>query len=61
MAKHMTIAVIIPTYNERENVPDLVEMLLRLPYPLHLIIVDDNSPDGTGELAEAIAAREERL
>lgn len=57
----MTIAVIIPTYNERENIPDLVEMILRLPYALHLIIVDDNSPDGTGELAEAIAAREERL
>ncbi|MBA3533512.1 MAG: polyprenol monophosphomannose synthase [Ardenticatenales bacterium] len=57
----MTTAVIIPTYNERENIPELSHLILALPYPLHLIIVDDNSPDGTGEIADALAAQDERV
>ncbi len=46
----------IPTYNERENLPELVERLDALGLGLHALVVDDNSPDGTGELAEALAA-----
>lgn len=50
--------IIVPTYNERENLPPLVERLLRLPIPVHLLVVDDNSPDGTGKLADEIASRQ---
>ncbi|MFQ5855167.1 MAG: polyprenol monophosphomannose synthase [Anaerolineae bacterium] len=55
----MHAAVIIPTYNERENIEELVDEILRLPEPPAIFIVDDNSPDGTGELADALA-RERR-
>lgn len=47
--------VIVPTYNERENLPTLVERLLKLPVSVDLLIVDDNSPDGTGELADSFS------
>lgn len=40
--------IVIPTYNELNNLPPLVERLLQLPEDIHLLIVDDNSPDGTG-------------
>ena len=50
--------IIVPTYNERENLSPLVERLLKLPIPVHLLVVDDNSPDGTGKLADEIAARQ---
>jgi glycosyltransferase involved in cell wall biosynthesis len=43
--------VIVPTYNEKENLTPLVERLLAQPLPLGIIVVDDNSPDGTGEIA----------
>jgi glycosyltransferase involved in cell wall biosynthesis len=54
-------AVIIPTYNERENIAELIALLLALPESLHIIVVDDNSPDGTGELVAALAANEPRV
>ncbi len=41
--------VIVPTYNEIENIGRIVEVVLSLPVEVHLLIVDDNSPDGTGE------------
>jgi dolichol-phosphate mannosyltransferase len=47
--------VIIPTYNERDNIGGMIDKLLALPYGLHVLVVDDNSPDGTGEVAEALA------
>jgi dolichol-phosphate mannosyltransferase len=49
--------VIVPTYNERENLPSLVKRILAQPIPLDLLVVDDNSPDGTGRLADEISAR----
>ena len=49
----MTITIVIPTYNEAENLTKLVPELFALPLPdLKLLVVDDNSPDGTGELVE---------
>lgn len=50
--------VIIPTYNEADNINDLVTQLLALPVDLGVIIVDDNSPDGTGKFADGWAERE---
>ena len=49
--------VIVPTYNERENLPPLAEHILKLPVPVDLLVVDDNSPDGTGKLADELAAK----
>lgn len=49
--------VVVPTYNERENLPRLVERVSALPVPLDVLIVDDNSPDGTGQLADQVAAQ----
>ena len=49
--------VIVPTYNEKDNLPLLAERLLHLPVPVELLVVDDNSPDGTGKLADELAAR----
>jgi glycosyltransferase involved in cell wall biosynthesis len=51
------VQVIVPTYNEAENIGELVPMLLDLPLDLGVIVVDDNSPDGTGALADALAAQ----
>ncbi|MBN1873344.1 MAG: polyprenol monophosphomannose synthase [Anaerolineae bacterium] len=52
----MKINVIVPTYNEKENIESLVKLLLGLRVDPEVIIVDDNSPDGTGEIAERLAA-----
>jgi glycosyltransferase involved in cell wall biosynthesis len=48
--------LIVPTYNESENIARLVGQLRRLPGDIHILIVDDASPDGTGAMADAIAA-----
>jgi dolichol-phosphate mannosyltransferase len=53
--------IITPTYNERLNVPTLVERVLAQDPRLEILFVDDNSPDGTGDLIESIAAREPRI
>jgi dolichol-phosphate mannosyltransferase len=47
--------VIVPTYNERENLGRLVDELRQLPGNLHVLVIDDNSPDGTGALADRLA------
>ena len=53
--------VVIPTYDERETLPAIVEAVLALPGGWRLLVADDNSPDGTGELADEIAAEQERV
>lgn len=52
----MTTRIIVPTYNEKENIEPLVVQLLSQPLDLGVIVVDDNSPDGTGEIADRLAA-----
>jgi dolichol-phosphate mannosyltransferase len=47
--------VVIPTYNERNNLPPLVEQICTIQPQFDVLIVDDNSPDGTGEVAEGLA------
>jgi dolichol-phosphate mannosyltransferase len=44
--------VIIPTYKEKENIHQIIEAVLSLPKGFHILIVDDNSPDGTAEIVE---------
>ncbi|HUU45441.1 MAG TPA: glycosyltransferase, partial [Acidobacteriota bacterium] len=47
--------VIIPTYNEMESLPRIVPDVLAQDESLSILIVDDNSPDGTGDLADRMA------
>ena len=53
--------VITPTYNERANVPTLVSRVLAQDPRIEILFVDDNSPDGTGDLIADLAAREPRI
>ena len=53
--------VVVPTYNERENLPPLVKRLLALPVLVDLLVVDDNSPDGTGKLADELQAEHSNI
>lgn len=51
----MKTTIVIPTFNESENLPKLIEALFALPIDLNLLIVDDNSPDGTGAIADRLS------
>ena len=53
--------VVLPTYNERENLEAIAAAILAALPEGFLLVVDDSSPDGTGELADTIAAREARV
>lgn len=57
----MDVRVIIPTYNEKDNITALVEKILALDDNIRVIIVDDNSPDGTGRIAEEIRENTPRI
>lgn len=60
-AERSRTLIVMPTYNERENVPQIVPLVLQQDPGIHVLIVDDNSPDGTGELADTMAAENERV
>src|SRR4030067_3804021 len=57
----MKSLVIIPTYNEKENLEKIVPEILKMDDSLNILVVDDNSPDGTGERADRIAAKNNRV
>lgn len=50
------ISVVIPTYNEAANIAGLLTALFALPLNIHVLVVDDNSPDGTGRVVDELAA-----
>jgi len=56
-----SVIVIIPTFNERENLALVVTRVRAAVPSAHVLVVDDNSPDGTGELADELAAVDERV
>jgi dolichol-phosphate mannosyltransferase len=53
--------VIVPTYNERDNIDPLLEKVLSLPEGFDILIVDDNSPDGTADAVKAWQAKSDRV
>src|SRR3984957_20962834 len=53
--------IIVPTYNERENLPPMAQRVLSLPVGVYLLVVDDNSPDGTGKIADQLAAKHTQI
>jgi dolichol-phosphate mannosyltransferase len=53
--------VIVPTYNEKENIEKLISQVLEQDERLEMLIVDDSSPDGTGELVDNLAAGNDRI
>ena len=50
--------MIVPTYNEAENIEALIQQVRALPGNVHVLIVDDNSPDGTGDLVDKLVAQD---
>jgi dolichol-phosphate mannosyltransferase len=57
----LSVSVVIPTYNERENIELLIREILALPFDLHILVVDDDSPDGTGTLVSRLARENPRV
>ncbi|HEX8137893.1 MAG TPA: polyprenol monophosphomannose synthase [Pyrinomonadaceae bacterium] len=53
----MRAIIVIPTYNERANLAELIEKIDAYASALHVLIVDDNSPDGTGDVAEDLSRK----
>lgn len=56
-----SILVIVPTYNERDALPTIVERIRRSVPSAHILVADDNSPDGTGQVADALAADDDHV
>ncbi len=57
----MKTLVIIPTYNESENIEKIVPLVMEKDPSIHVLIVDDNSPDGTGRIADEMAKKDDRV
>lgn len=55
----MKALVIVPTYNEKENIPNIVPEILAQDQSLHVLVVDDNSPDGTGAIVDELCRTHE--
>jgi dolichol-phosphate mannosyltransferase len=55
------ILVCIPTYNEKDNIVNIIEAVLRQGDDIEILIIDDNSPDGTGKIVEQIMANNKRV
>jgi len=55
------VLVIVPTYNERENLPRILGRVRTAVPDVHVLVADDNSPDGTGDLADELAAADDHV
>ena len=55
--RHLEKVVIIPTYNEKENVSNILEAIFQLRQGYHVLVIDDSSPDGTAEIVRTIQQR----
>ena len=55
---HTNSIVIIPTYNEKENVENIIRAVTGLPEGFHVLIIDDGSPDGTADIVKRLMADE---
>ncbi len=53
--------ICMPTYNEKENLPKILPAIFEHVPDVHVLVIDDQSPDGTGELADKIASEDERV
>ena len=60
MASPRTL-IIIPTYNELENISKMILAVMELQQGYHILFIDDNSPDGTGDLADSLAAHDNHI
>ncbi len=58
---HQRALIIFPTYNERDNIEKIVHAVLPLDPRINVLIVDDNSPDGTGDIADRLAKEESKV
>ena len=59
--EHLKSMVVVPTYNEKDNIERLISEILVQNDSIHIIVVDDNSPDGTGNIVDSIAATNYRV
>jgi dolichol-phosphate mannosyltransferase len=57
----LRVLVIVPTYNERDNLPILIDAVFAVLDKAHVLVVDDASPDGTGDIVDEMVARDSRV
>jgi len=57
----MNTLIISPTYNEKKNIYELIEKIFTINYSLHLLIVDDNSPDGTADIVKHLMETNDKI
>lgn len=57
----MAVVVVIPTYNERDNIARLIPEILSQDERISVLVVDDNSPDGTGDVVQSMAEKDQRI
>ncbi|MCK4641341.1 MAG: polyprenol monophosphomannose synthase [Candidatus Marinimicrobia bacterium] len=57
----METVVIVPTYNEKDNIATVIDKLTALNLDLHILVIDDNSPDGTGDIVKNLQKKNEHI
>lgn len=57
----MKSIVVIPTYNEKDNIEKIIKAVLKIVSEIHILVVDDSSPDGTGDIVSALSKNDERI
>lgn len=60
MSERSTV-IIVPTYNEKENLENIIEAIHNVVPHVHILVVDDGSPDGTGDIADRLSAADDRI